>query len=1294
MANLSNINNKFLVTTEGNVGINTTSPDSKLDVTGGDITVNTTGTGFMNFKYSGSQKGTIGTDGIDLKITANADLQLLPQGNVGIGTTSPANKLTVSASNTGTQITTNPVGKFINTGNSFSKLIVGSDNNNFDAVLSMDNNSTLANTKLRIYIGNGTNATTGHSNDHIVLQGDGNVGIGTTTPSNKLDVKISTSNRTTLEPVLTVSAEGNGPYTGFGPKISFNSNIYYGAATGNPAGIIETAYIGAVMGTTYATNSDLVLATRDGATSVTEKMRILGNGNVGIGTTSPVSKLHVVGEARVYTGSSLGYWGVDAGNSYVYFGTNTSNYSLSFQTSGTERMRIDSSGNAIFTKSGGAYLQLKDASAVRGAINVETSDGLVFTTGSSFTERMRINSSGNVGIGTTMNINKLDVAGNINVQGGNGSYLTFNNGDANIVINNNGSGKDLSFKTYDGSSNSERMRIDKDGRVGIGLTNPTAKLQVVSGDEQLTNFSGNVTDRLAYSRINSFASTSGTTTGAAALELVGNANGSGHGRHAWIGAEGTSSTNFLTKLKFKIRGETNNGYAWAGSSEAPTIMTLQGDGNVGIGTTSPLGILQLNVDSDHSIMRITAGDSSIAGIDFGKTSDIDDARIRYYNSSRHMEFFVANGERMRIDSSGNVGIGTTSLTTYDKLQVIGHAWIGANATQGIRITNNGTNASIVGINQALAAYQGLELRASGTNGQLFLSTNGNVGIGETSPDFKLHVKDTQTSDASKLQLRLEGNNGNYFDLGRNYNTGDFEIQGSQTGANNILLAPDSGQVGIGKTPSFLLDLKAGTSTEETLIKIQKGVTGDTGGHTCIIGLGTESSGWAKGGLAFERTGSYDRGKIHFLQENTGNTDTATLSDSVMTIDSSGNVGISTDSPNAKLEIGTAGGTAKPDALRISNAINYAYYWDIWRDNLTGYLNFGSATGGSLTTQVTIKDVTGDVGIGVTNPSAALDVQGTSALFITRTSGGLATYIENDGGYPFLAMYQIGAGARVLINTNGSSYFNGGAVGIGTTAPFSDLSINVGANAPSSSGNMASEGLTVHNASGGRAVQIGVNESGAYNYIQSSYVNNSNVAVNLAFFTGASERMRITSGGRVDIGTRSYVGSATSTTRLYLEGNTPGHNLAQLQMADYSAGLMFYLASATPASRQACQFYNNRIDSSPTFVGSIQINSTATAFNTSSDYRLKENVVKMTGALDRVSQLKPSRFNFIGYEEIVDGFLAHEVSDIVPEAISGTKDEVDNEGNPVYQGIDQSKLVPLLVGAIQELKAEIELLKNK
>jgi hypothetical protein len=112
------------------------------------------------------------------------------------------------------------------------------------------------------------------------------------------------------------------------------------------------------------------------------------------------------------------------------------------------------------------------------------------------------------------------------------------------------------------------------------------------------------------------------------------------------------------------------------------------------------------------------------------------------------------------------------------------------------------------------------------------------------------------------------------------------------------------------------------------------------------------------------------------------------------------------------------------------------------------------------------------------------------------------------------------------------------------------------------------------------------------------------------------------------------------------------------------------------------------------VGSISASGSSTAFNTSSDYRLKENVAPMTGATERLKQLLPKRFNFIAdADTTVDGFLAHEVADVVPEAITGAHNEVDDDGNPVYQGIDQSKLVPLLVATIQELEARITQLEN-
>ena len=113
------------------------------------------------------------------------------------------------------------------------------------------------------------------------------------------------------------------------------------------------------------------------------------------------------------------------------------------------------------------------------------------------------------------------------------------------------------------------------------------------------------------------------------------------------------------------------------------------------------------------------------------------------------------------------------------------------------------------------------------------------------------------------------------------------------------------------------------------------------------------------------------------------------------------------------------------------------------------------------------------------------------------------------------------------------------------------------------------------------------------------------------------------------------------------------------------------------------------------VGSITTNGSATAYNTSSDYRLKENVTNISDGITRVKQLSPKRFNFIAdADTTVDGFLAHETQTVVPEAITGTKDEVDDNGDAVMQVIDQSKLVPLLTAALQEAIAKIETLETK
>jgi hypothetical protein len=177
----------------------------------------------------------------------------------------------------------------------------------------------------------------------------------------------------------------------------------------------------------------------------------------------------------------------------------------------------------------------------------------------------------------------------------------------------------------------------------------------------------------------------------------------------------------------------------------------------------------------------------------------------------------------------------------------------------------------------------------------------------------------------------------------------------------------------------------------------------------------------------------------------------------------------------------------------------------------------------------------------------------------------------------------------------------------------------------------------------------------------------------------TERMRICSTSSNDdilylnCTGRSNVAPNTQGGRIYQSNGN-----CKVRTADSAAAFQFY--SATGGTGSA--------------VGQIVVNASSTSYNTSSDYRLKENVTLLTGATDRLKQIPVHRFNFIADPDtVVDGFIAHEAQAVVPECVTGTKDEVDNEGNPIYQGIDQSKLVPLLTAALQEAIAKIETLEG-
>ena len=226
-------------------------------------------------------------------------------------------------------------------------------------------------------------------------------------------------------------------------------------------------------------------------------------------------------------------------------------------------------------------------------------------------------------------------------------------------------------------------------------------------------------------------------------------------------------------------------------------------------------------------------------------------------------------------------------------------------------------------------------------------------------------------------------------------------------------------------------------------------------------------------------------------------------------------------------------------------------------------------------------------------------------------------------------------------------------------------------------------------------------------------------------SGTSGRVAFFTGTRTQSSDTLYWNSSTNVLGINYSGSTFNNGALQIQGPtgnSSSIGLQIYNSTTgTPYGAHGIfvngprygnagisiknpnvgtvfmRFYN----SSGTSVGTITQNGTSsTSYNTSSDYRLKENIVPMTGSIDRLKELKPSKFNFInqdvsrGATITVDGFIAHEVSDIIPEAITGEKDGLDFEGNPEYQSIDQSKIVPLLTGALQEAISKIESLEAR
>ncbi len=443
-------------------------------------------------------------------------------------------------------------------------------------------------------------------------------------------------------------------------------------------------------------------------------------------------------------------------------------------------------------------------------------------------------------------------------------------------------------------------------------------------------------------------------------------------------------------------------------------------------------------------------------------------------------------------------------------------------------------------------------------------------------------------------------------------------------------------------------------------------------------------------LAYHPTSTATR-TIAKFQSNVG----GTQEDKVV-IQTSGNIGIGTSSPSVTLDVN--GGTANTVAKFTSTDSNSNI--GIFDNSTTGiYL---SAIGDDFTIKTASSermriDSSGKVGIG--NSSMSSFDSEANNLVVGSGSGdqGITIYTGSSAGHHGSIFFADGTSGDALrrgqiryehnnevmsFSTNTSERMridSSGNVGIGVSSP-----VNVGSRAGLQVSGGTNGGVLSLNNLGNEADNPRIVGKVSGTTDMGFYAGGS--SGELMFFTNnATERMRITSDGNVNIPS-----NGSSTYELSI-GTSPSVN-GGLDLSENN-GLAQLRMYKTYDGTTSGVIFRTRHTGTLATVGTIQYGNSSVAYNTTSDYRLKENVSYDFDATTRLKQLKPARFNFISdADTTVDGFLAHEVSSVVPEAISGEKDAVKEDGTPDYQGIDQSKLVPLLVKTIQELEARITTLE--
>ncbi len=1003
-------------------------------------------------------------------------LTILGSGNVGIGTTNPLKTLDVQAVSASAQIRSTTIGNsayMVFTANAGSNFYIGRENTSGGGLVSGDTASAA------VLSNEGTAPLQFANNGSVVMTilNGGNVGIGTAIPGSKLEVVgaaaigrsntlvYSPSDPATFNKVISLTRSG-GALANRNILIDFDDA---GSAVGN---------FGIIQHSTPLPYADFVFNQYNGS-AYAETMRIDYTGNVGIGTTGPLEKLHVAA-------SQSGKTTIGASRQLILDNTN-----------GNVGQRIEIGMGVI---SGGAY----PSPVNLGHVITNASQGTIgdfyialrdVITNTAPVERFYITAAGNVGIGTTNPGSLLHVETNTSA----GARLTLKNTSAsanfnaaielNAVAQNSNARWTIATGSTDDSASAGDLYFrntvqgrgslllqGSTGNVGIGTTNPAKKLHVLAaGPSQL---------RLE-------TSTAGAGRG---LEFVDN---------------GAANYNWYVGGHFNVASALEFTPSTTSSSTTYTtpVMVIQAGGNVGIGTTSPGGLLNLGGSVTSTTPNALLINATVTSSGAGSSSNLG----VYLNPT----MLPAPNDYSRIlNITGNFT----------------EAASGAHGDLASVVINTPTVTAGVGtVTNTYGLYIGGAMSATVTGGNYALYSNsgtnyfgGNVGIGTTSPGSKFALNGLDADTSLHMTLSIAGVAKGYFGPATTGNpiitgvsSGDIVLRSesglvfSSGGATERMRIASGGNVGIGTTnPFYKFDVQGTSNT--VAIRAQSNTAGD------ILYYGT---GTVTGSINFIQSAISATGAV---QANIRNANTTSSS-------ADANIDLSVNGANAgdPFLVYTVSGVQNW-AVGIDNSDS-----DKFKISPTGSPSTGSA---SLTI-----DTSGNVGIGTTNPSGKLEIfaantQGILAGYNTSNSNRQVLGVTTSSSNGILTLNDSTPTTQVQLHTSGVSYFNGGSVGIGTTAPgtaFSTLfevaksdstgqpMFMINNSAAAGSNRLSAMRFILNGVSnlllghtGGGSV---IGDSNAQSFIASQVSGEP-----LTFFTGgiaaANERMRIDGSGNVGIGT--------------------------------------------------------------------------------------------------------------------------------------------------------------------------------